>query len=58
MGSSANDPMPLFLRRSDTESVCTTCFQTLRIEPDQSQEIEENLHKVVCPASSENLRSH
>jgi hypothetical protein len=55
MGSSANDPMPPFLRRSETESVCTACFQTLRIQPGQSLEMEEKLHKAICPPALENL---
>jgi hypothetical protein len=55
MGSPADDPMPPFVRRSDTESVCTASFKTLRIQPGQPLEIEENIHKIHCPASIENL---
>jgi hypothetical protein len=57
MASSADGQMPisLLMRRSNTESICTSCFQPIRTKSEQSQHIEEAIHKVSCPASSEDL---
>lgn len=54
MGSSANEPMPRFVRRSDTESVCMSCYQAVRVMPGDSLELEEKLHLATCPESPEN----
>jgi hypothetical protein len=56
MGSSADEPMPRFVRRSDTRSVCMFCYQAVRVLAGHSLELEEKLHLATCPESPENKR--
>jgi len=41
-------PTPRFQRRSETETICMRCYQTIRIQPGDSLEIEEKIHAASC----------
>jgi hypothetical protein len=41
-------PNKMFSRRSDTESVCTVCFASIRTERATVLEVAENIHADVC----------
>lgn len=50
-----SDPRPTkFTRRSETESICNSCFVTIRTDRYMSIELAEEIHSDVClmrPAS-------
>lgn len=44
-----SDPQPTkFTRRSETESICNSCFVTLRADPYMPIEVAEDIHTDVC----------
>ncbi len=43
-----SNPQPKFTRRSETESICTSCFLTIRTDRFVPLEEAENIHADVC----------